>query len=59
MDGVLRNSKGEILFSVSKYTRIKESNEVEESAILEALRILSHSSEGKLIVESGSSNAVS
>ena len=37
--GVLRNDKGEVLFMFSKNVGIKESNEAEVLAILEALRV--------------------
>lgn len=39
--GVLRNFKGEVLISFSKPTGIKDCNEVELLAILEALRTYS------------------
>lgn len=48
-----------ILCMFSKGTRIKDSNEAEVLAILEALRIFPHHFQAIIIVESNSSNAIS
>ena len=56
--GVLRNDKGEVLLMFSKSVGIRDSNEAESLAILEALRIFSTSFHGPLLVESDSTNAV-
>lgn len=56
---IFRNCKGEILFVSLKYVGIKDSNEAEVLAILEALRIFSRSFRGLSIVESDSSNVIS
>ena len=47
-----------MLFMFSKNVGIKESNEAEVLAILEALRIFSSTFKESLIVESDSSNAI-
>lgn len=52
---MLRNSnRDDILFMFSKSVGVKESNEAEVMAILEALRLFSSSFQAKLIVESDS-----
>ena len=56
--GVLRNSKGEVLFMFSKRVGVCDSNEAEVLASLEALRCFSRCFQGDLIVESDSSNAI-
>eukprot|EP00268_Persea_americana_P021089 TRINITY_DN21101_c0_g1_i1.p1 TRINITY_DN21101_c0_g1~~TRINITY_DN21101_c0_g1_i1.p1 ORF type:complete len:199 (+),score=31.91 TRINITY_DN21101_c0_g1_i1:157-753(+) len=57
--GVLCDDKGVILCLFSKSVGVRDSNEAEVLAILEALRILSSSFQGCLIVESDSSNGIS
>ena len=57
--GVLRNNKGEVIFLFTRNVGMKESNEAEVLAILQALQIFSSSFQGRLIVESDSSNAIS
>lgn len=52
------NDKGDILYLFSKGVGIKDSNETEVLAVFEALRIFSHSFQGRLIVESDNFNAV-
>eukprot|EP00268_Persea_americana_P068026 TRINITY_DN9427_c0_g1_i1.p1 TRINITY_DN9427_c0_g1~~TRINITY_DN9427_c0_g1_i1.p1 ORF type:complete len:120 (+),score=19.95 TRINITY_DN9427_c0_g1_i1:825-1184(+) len=56
--GVLRNSKGEVLFTFSKPIGIRDSKEAEVLAILKALCYFSRFFHGNLIVESDSSNVV-
>lgn len=56
--GVLRNHKGELLYMFSKNVGIKDSNEAEILAILEALRIYHRPFQYPLVVESDSMNAV-
>eukprot|EP00268_Persea_americana_P068028 TRINITY_DN9427_c0_g2_i3.p1 TRINITY_DN9427_c0_g2~~TRINITY_DN9427_c0_g2_i3.p1 ORF type:complete len:109 (+),score=10.84 TRINITY_DN9427_c0_g2_i3:826-1152(+) len=56
--GVLRNSRGEVLFMFSKFVGVCDSNEALVLAILEALRYFSRFFNGVLVVESDSSNAV-
>lgn len=58
MGGVLHNSKGEILFMFSMSVGVKESNEAEVMATLEALWYFSLSYRIKLMVEGDSANAV-
>ena len=55
----LRNYKGEVLHIFSKHVGIKDSNEAEVLAILEALHIYRSSCKESLIVESGYFNAIS
>lgn len=55
--GVLRNHKGEVLYMFSKHVEIKDSNEVDVLAILEALRIYRSSYHQSLTVESDSSHS--
>ena len=55
--GVLRNHKGEVLYMFSK--NVRDSNEAEALAVLEALRICCRSFKVSLIIESDSFNAVS
>ena len=50
--GVLRNHKGEVIYMFFEHVGIKDSNEVEVLAILEALRICHSSYQQNLIVES-------
>ena len=57
--GILRNYKGEVLFMFSKYIGIKDSNEAEVLAILEALRIFVSNNFHSIVVESDSLNAIS
>ena len=57
--GVLQNSKGEVLFMFSKHVGVCNSNEAEVLAILKTLRCFSRRFQGNLMVESGSSNAIS
>ena len=56
--GVLRNHKGEIIYMFSKHVGIKDSNEAEVLAILEALLIYRSSYHQSLILESDSPNAI-
>lgn len=56
--GVLHNSEGEISILISVRRGIRESNDVEVMAILEALRIFSSLFQDQLIVESDSFNAI-
>ena len=49
--GVLRNSKGEVIFMFSKFVGVCDSNEVGVPAILEALRCFSKNFHCDLIVE--------
>lgn len=56
--GTLRNDREEILCMFSKGVRVKDSNEVEVLAILEAWRIYLRSFQSGLIVESDSFNAI-
>lgn len=53
------NNKGEVRFVFSKHVGVKDSKKAEVKAILEALRIFSHSFQESLIVESDSLNAIS
>ena len=57
--GVLCNDKGVILCVFSESVGVRDSNEAEVLAILEALRIFSRSLQGRLIVGSDSSNGIS
>ena len=57
--GVLRNQKGEVLFMFSKDAGIKDSNEAEVLAILEALRIFHTSFHHYFIVESDLASTIS
>ena len=56
--GVLRNHKGEVMYKFSKHVGIKNSNEAEVSAILEALRIYQSSCQQSIHVKSDSDNAI-
>ena len=56
--GVLCNSKGEVLFMLSKHVGVRDSNEAEVLVILEALWCFSRMFRGSLIVESDSSNTI-
>lgn len=51
-------AKGEVVLMFSKKVGVKESNENEVMAILEALQLFSHSFQTLLIVENDSANAV-
>lgn len=57
--GILCDDKGMVWCIFSKSVGIKESNEAKVLAILEALRVLSWSFQGGVIVESDSSNTIS
>lgn len=59
MGEVSRNHKGEVLHLFSKHVEIKDSNEAELLAILEALHIFNTLYQNLLIVERDSSNAIS
>lgn len=56
---VLCNSNGEVLLQFSKHIGIRDSNEAELMAIIEALRIYSRSFQAMLIAESDSYNVIS
>ena len=56
--GVLLNDKGEVLLMFPKSVGIRDSNEVEVLAILEAFQIFLASFHGPLVVESDSTNVV-
>lgn len=55
---LFRNSSGEIQLMFSRSVGVKESNEAELMAILEALSLFSKSFQAKFIVESDLSNAL-
>lgn len=55
---MLRNDKGDILISFCKPTRIRDCNEMEVIAILEALTIHFGCFHGSLMVENDSSNDI-
>ena len=55
---MLCNDKDEVLLMFPKSVGIRESNEAEVLAILEALRIFSASFHAPLVVESDSTNAL-
>lgn len=57
--GVLRNQNGEVLYMFSKHLGIKDSNEAEMMAILEALCIYCDTFQFNHIVENDSINAIS
>lgn len=56
--GVLQNSNGEVLLLFSKNVGVEELNEAKVLVILEALQLLSHHLQVKLIVESDLTNAL-
>lgn len=56
--GVLCNSREDVLISISKSIRVRDSNEAEVLVILEALRIYSNSFDKSLILKSDSSNTI-
>lgn len=57
--GKLRNQNGEALYIISKHDEIKDSNQAEVLAILEAVRIYSSSFLNSLIVKSDLANTIS
>lgn len=59
LGGVLRNQNGEVLYMFSKHLGIKDSNEAEMMAILEALCIYRDTFQFNHIVENNSINAIS
>lgn len=59
ISGVLHSSQGQFLFIFSMFIGVRDTNDVEILAILEAIRIYVSSFQESLIVESDYSNAIS